>query len=157
MSNNKPSNFPVKKKYTLTIVISENILYLGRSGGPMLSLYSTISSSLNPTEVYLLQILFCKNSLKINERQTCVVGPLRNSCIIFYSIYSNGRNVICLFNGGDFGGKLGWEWRSRVKNSFCLHRTRLKVKWRLLVVTFSIEEFSGISQIKRFFYFNAVN
>ena len=32
--------------------------------------------------------------------------------------------------------------------------TRLVLKWRHLVVTFSVEEFSSISQ---FFYFNAVN
>ena len=34
---------------------------------------------------------------------------------------------------------------------FCLYRTRLEVKWRHLVVTLSVEEFSSI------FYFNAVN
>ena len=35
-------------------------------------------------------------------------------------------------------------------DSFCLYRTRHVVKWRHLVVTFSVEEFSSISQIKSF-------
>ena len=35
-------------------------------------------------------------------------------------------------------------------DSFCLHRPRLVVKWRHLVVTFCVEEFSSVSQIKYF-------
>ena len=35
-------------------------------------------------------------------------------------------------------------------DSFCLLRTRLIVHWRHLVITFSVEEFSSISQIKGF-------
>ena len=35
-------------------------------------------------------------------------------------------------------------------DSFCLQRTRLVVQWRNLVVTFSVESFSSILQIKSF-------
>ena len=43
-----------------------------------------------------------------------------------------------------------WSETTVFLDRFCLKRTRLVVKWRHLVVTFSIKEFSSISQIKCF-------
>ena len=50
--------------------------------------------------------------------------------------------------------------KGKTIDSFCLQRTRLEVigdMQQSLFPLFSIEEFSCISQIKRFFHFNAVN
>ena len=44
----------------------------------------------------------------------------------------------------------GWILQQTIIDSFCLWRTRLVVKWRHLVVTFSVEEFSSILQLKSF-------
>ena len=57
---------------------------------------------------------------------------------------------------GVFKYKFSNNVSSQVIDSFCLQRTRLVVKWRHLVVTFSVEQFSNISQIK-VIYFSAVN